>query len=415
MKKVWVNINMKNILILAKTEYTRTPYDLWLKDLGIEPVLITSPKFYEEYARHIKNCFCLEEYDRDDESLYALVESIYRETPFDYVFCRAEVDIIRAAQIRSHYGLPGQDVNSAVCYRDKFLMKETLSRASIKMAPFRKIDSAEELMAFASTNGMPLVVKPRLASGSSGVVIIKSPTELQSYLQQNNNQITNMLAEDYVDGEMFHIDGLVVEGKLTFIQPFRYVNNCLSYRDNLYIGNVPLDQNDPLHARLVSSVQEILHAMPVTQHFAFHCEMWVTPTDEIVFCEIASRTGGGMISFLIEEMAGFNIDKAWLLAECQIPQHAYPQYQESFLRFGCVCIPPANGRLVSLPAEFPPEVRKTHLTGKVDEIYDGGEKSGLYLIGHVVEADDPASVLQLFGSCYQQIHDAEHWETVNNG
>ncbi|AHY08170.1 ATP-grasp domain-containing protein [Serratia plymuthica] len=406
---------MKKVLILAKTEYTRTPYDLWLQDSGVEPVLITSPKFYQDYARHIKHCFCLENYDHDDESLYDLTESIYQTTPFDYIFCRAEVDILRAANIRKRYSLPGQDVISALCYRDKFFMKEQLSLSQVMMADYRRIDSQEELLAFASDNGMPFVIKPRLASGSSGVVIIRSQVELYSYLQKYNNQIVSMLAEDYVDGEMFHIDGLVVEGELTFIQPFRYVNNCLSYRDNLYIGNIPLDRNDKLYSRLVSSVKDILHIMPATPHFAFHCEMWVTREDDIIFCEIASRTGGGMISFLIEEMAGFNIDKAWLLAECHIHQQSYPQYHERFLRFGCVCIPPSNGRLVSLPTEFPVEVRRTHLTGKVDEIYDGGEKSGLYLIGHVVEADDPQSVLRLFRSCYQQIHNAERWETVNNG
>lgn len=405
---------MKTVLILAKTEYTRTPYDLWLKDLGVEPILITSSKFHKDYARHIKDCYCLEDYDHDDESLYTLVESIFQTTPFDYVFCRAEVDIIRAAKIRRCYSILGQDITSARCYRDKYLMKEQLSHAQIKMAAYQRIDSAEDLLTFASDNGMPFVLKPRLASGSSGVLIIKSQVELHSYLQRNYH-IADMLAESYVDGEMFHIDGLVVGEKLKFIQPFRYINNCLSYRDNLYIGNIPLDRNDQLYSRLVSAVQEILRTMPVTPHFAFHCEMWVTREGDIVFCEIASRTGGGMISFLIEEMAGFNIDKAWLFAECQIHQQSYPQYQERFLRFGCVCIPPSTGRLVSLPTEFPVEVRKTHLTGNVDDIYNGGEKSGLYLIGHVVEADDPTCVLRLFGSCYQQIHDAERWETVNNG
>jgi len=343
------------------------------------------------------------------------VESIFKDLPFDYVFCRAEVDVIRAAKIRQRYGLPGQDLKSAMCFRDKFLMKETLSPYPVKMADYRQIDSAEELIEFASRNGLPLVIKPRLASGSSGVAILHSTEEIHSYLHLNKNQLAGMLAEDYVSGEMFHIDGLVVHGEIKFLQPFRYINNCLSYRDNLYIGNIPLGRHDPLYARLVSAVKEVLDAMPSTPHFAFHCEMWVTPQDEIVFCEIASRTGGGMISFLIEEMTGFNIDKAWLLAECRIHLSSYPDYQESFLRFGCVCIPPAKGRLMSLPAEYPQEVRKTHLTGKVNEIYTGGEKSGLYLIGHVVEADDPSTVLELFDACYQQIHASGRWEAERQG
>lgn len=406
---------MKTVLILAKTEYTRTPYDLWLNDAGIRPVVVTSPKFYQDYAKHVKHCYCLENYDDDDESLYKLAEIIYQTVPFDFVFCRAEVDIIRAANIRARYRLPGQDAASSLCYRDKYLMKEQLYGGGIGLPAYRRIDSAQDILTFASENGTPFVIKPRLASGSSGVVIIHSQTELDLYLQENNNKIMNMLAESFIDGEMLHIDGLVVEGKIKFIQPFKYINDCLSYRENLYIGNIPLDRNHPLYSRLVGTVEDILRIMPQTPQFAFHCEMWVTRKGDLVFCEIASRTGGGMISFLIEEMTGFNIDKAWLLAECQVRQHTYPVYQESFLRYGCVCIPPSNGRLVSLPTAFNVEVCKTHITGKVGDIYDGGEKSGLYLLGHVVEADDQESVIRLFGSCYQQIHDPSRWETVNHG
>ncbi|MFU9136974.1 hypothetical protein [Erwinia tasmaniensis] len=50
---------MKTILILAKTEHSRTPYDVWLKDTGINLVLITSEKFFNAYASRIKHCFYL--------------------------------------------------------------------------------------------------------------------------------------------------------------------------------------------------------------------------------------------------------------------------------------------------------------------------------------------------------------------
>ncbi|EQC2551386.1 ATP-grasp domain-containing protein [Enterobacter sichuanensis] len=407
---------MKNkiVLILAKTEYNRTPYDVWLQGTGITPVLITSSKFYGGYVSHIKDCYCLDDYDNDDDSLYKLSEKIYQTKPFDYVFCRAEVDVIRAAEIRSRYQITGQVPESAVCYRDKYLMKEQLSGSKIRMARFHKADSEEDILSFLADNRFPVVIKPRLASGSAGVAVIKSRNELNIYLKNSFNPATGMLIEEYIDGEMYHVDGLVVGKELKFIQPFKYINDCLSYRENLYIGNIPVGIDSCLYSRLTETTRDIISRMPVTENFAFHCELWVTKQDNIVFCEIASRTGGGMISFLIEAMSGFNIDRAWLLAECHINTVQYPVYQDYFLRFGCVCIPPANGKLISLPMEYPPEVRRTHLTGKVGEIYDGGEKSGLYLIGHVVEADDPVSVRTLFSACYENIHHCRHWESISN-
>ncbi|MCW0346506.1 ATP-grasp domain-containing protein [Pantoea ananatis] len=404
----------KSVLILAKTEYARTPYDEWLQDSGVIPIVVTSPKFYEEYACHITHCYSLSNYDEDDDSLFELVEKIYKTTPFDHVFCRAEVDIIRAAYIRFRYGVLGQSTESALCYRDKYLMKERLSGQNIKVPSYRKVDSAQDIRAFCRQSGFPCVIKPRLASGSSGVVIIKSFEDLELCLKYGENQFSGMLAETYVDGKMFHVDGLIVDGELKFIQPFKYINDCLSYRSNMYIGNIPLGNHDRLYSLLVDTTKKIISFMPETKNFAFHCELWVTKQQDIIFCEIASRTGGGMISFLIEDMSGLNIDRAWLLAECEVNAVVYPDYHKDFQRFGCVCIPPANGKLLSLPSVYPSAVRRTHLTGKSGVTYSGGEKSGLYLIGHVVEADDPASVLTIFSECYENIHDGRHWEIVSN-
>ncbi|MCE0828837.1 ATP-grasp domain-containing protein [Buttiauxella sp. A2-C2_NF] len=404
----------QTVLILAKTEHARTPYDEWLQDSGVIPVVITSPNFFEGYSCHITHCYSLSNYDQDDDGLFELVEKIYQITPFDYVFCRAEVDVIRAADIRSRYGISGQSSYSAFCYRDKYLMKERLSGEDVQLSAYRKVDSPEDIREFCGDNGFPYVIKPRLASGSSGVAIIKSLEELDSYLKYSENQVSGMLVENYVDGEMFHVDGLIVDGELRFIQPFKYVNDCLSYRDNMYIGNIPLGKNERLYSLLADTTKKIICCMPETKNFAFHCELWVTKQQDIIFCEIASRTGGGMISFLIEEMSGLNIDRAWLLAECQVNTVVYPEYHEDFQRFGCVCIPPANGKLLSLPSVYPSGVRRTHLTGKSGETYGGGEKSGLYLIGHVVEADDPASVQTIFSACYENIHNRYHWESVGN-
>lgn len=102
-----------------------------------------------------------------------------------------------------------------------------------------------------------------------------------------------MLAEGFIDGVMYHVDGLFVDGRIRFIQPFKYINDCLSYREDMFIGNVPLEKDDSTYHLLVETTKQIIANMPATENFAFHCELWLTAENEIICCEIASRTGGG--------------------------------------------------------------------------------------------------------------------------
>lgn len=405
----------RKVLILAKTEYMRTPYDKWLIDTDVNPIIVTSSRFYEGYAEHFEHCYCLNNYDSDHAQLYALVDEIYQSTPFHYVFCRAEVDVIRAAEIRRKFNISGQSMDSAIHYRDKLLMKEHLLKADLNMAPFSKVDSADDIISFSNEHRFPFVIKPRLASGSSGVEIIKGQNDVREYIEVNEGNLKGMLVEGFIDGVMYHVDGLIIDGIIKFIQPFKYINDCLAYREDMFIGNVPLAKENSAYKLLVETTKNLIANMPATENFAFHCELWLTPENEIVFCEIASRTGGGMISFLIEEMCGLNMDKAWLLAECHIQSEDYPAYNDKFLRFGCVCIPPARGKLLSLPVICEQSVRKTHFTGLIGDCYQGGEKSGLYLIGYVIEAEDQPAVIASFKNHFLQVHHSRHWELNVHG
>jgi hypothetical protein len=51
--------------------------------------------------------------------------------------------------------------------------------------------------------------------------------------------------------------------------------------------------------------------------FTFHAEAWLTPEDEIVFCEIGSRTGGGEIGWQMVELFEINLDKTSTQGQCE--------------------------------------------------------------------------------------------------
>jgi len=398
----------KRVLILAKTEHSRTPYDQWAAGIGSEIVILTGEKFYASYLPHVQETYIIENYDTNTDAIIKMAQKIHKEKPLDSVFCRAEVDVIRAAQIREQLGLPGQSVESAVSYRNKLTMKEAVANTSVTVPSFAQIDDLNSLICFAEQYQFPIIVKPHLASGSSGVQKLDNLTEINDWHDAHKSDLDAYMVEAFVDGIMYHVDGLVRNGKVEFVHPFEYINDCLSYRDDLYIANIPLDTDQPFFEALCQAAIAVIDALPKTEHFAFHSEFWVDSKGDITFCEIACRTGGGMISFLVEAAFGINLDKEWFFAECNSNEHALP-LAKRVGAFGAVCIPPRNATLVTLPDILPESVIIQHFTGTLGNAYSGGEKSGLYLIGFIVKNNDRYALISDFQRCYSTVHQDKYW------
>jgi biotin carboxylase len=366
------------VLIFAKTKHEKTPYDQWLKDTKITPIILTSKDFLPGYE-HLPYVCSFENYDYN-----RLVEKVAFEICQTFnivaIFARAEADIMRAAHLREYFRIPGQNIESALAYRNKVIMKNHLLHSRVILPEFSLIDSAVSILDFIHKHDYPVVIKPCMESGSFGTVIIKCEDDLNDFLAAGIKG--ELEIEKFIPGEMYHIDGLMIDGEIRFIHPFKYVNDCLSFRNDDFVGSYSLSFEDEHYLPLMQSALEVVYTLPSPEHMAFHCELWVTPSKEIVFCEIASRTGGGMISSMINQGMKLNLDYEWFRAEIG---HSTEEIQVKFAACGSINIPPQKGILVELPESVPSFVKETQITGQLGQEYSGGVKSGLFLAGYVVD------------------------------
>lgn len=395
------------ILIFAKTSYVKTPYDQWLSGSGIEPIILT-PEEYAAGYRHLPQVYSFGGYDHNQLVEKAALQ-VARRNPLVGIFARAEADVIRAAQLRELLDLPGQKTASALAFRNKVIMKDHLRGSGVLLPEYRSIDSAYTVIQFVEEHGYPVVIKPFAESGSYGTHIIRDEQELDSYLAHAPRGGVEI--ETFVDGQMYHVDGLIVNGELVFIHPFQYVNDCLSFRKNEFSGTFTLSPSSPVYQPLIDATRKVLAALPSPRHMAFHAELWITRDGKIVFCEIASRTGGGMISSTIRYSFDFNIDKEWLYAECGLPSSlGTPAYRPG----GGVVIPPFNGVLEYLPRGNEPDyVKETQITGAVGERFHGGVKSGLFLAGYVVGGPTEEEVIKNMSGVAAWFVDHSRWQLVS--
>lgn len=374
------------------------PYDRWLSDYDGDVLLIASKEHLgwvgsalptgETSYRHMAAV--------DGYELTGVVESrvleLAREFDVTDVVTVQEHDLERAARLREILGLDGLSSASALAWRNKLLMKQIVQQAGIEVAEQRAVDCATDLISFAGEHGFPVVVKPRDGAGSLGVRVLHDQAELRGLLAEDLEMYgpgqSNLMAESYVDGPMCHVDGLVVDGEIRYVYASQYLF-ALSDFKQLHRGrlDVTLDTDDPLSVRLIEFTRRVIDALPAPRNFAFHAEVFHTPDDRLVLCEIAARPGGAQNRAIAEEMFGLDPFEGMVRANAGLPLHidgAQPATMAGQLLFGR-----RTGTVVAVPGEppFPWVVRSIVLVAP-GEVLTVPRYSADVLASFVVTAPD---------------------------
>lgn len=385
------------ILILHYGSIGGTPYAKWLADYDGDIVLLASRQHLTRTGEEIPAegyayAEAVEGYETGGH-VEARVLDLARRFDIDRIIAFQERDLERAAQLRDVLGLPGQRMDSVLPFRNKVVMKDALRAAGVRVADYAQVECATDILAFVAEHGLPVVVKPRDASGSMGLETLTTQDELDAYLGDPSfAELSNLMVESFVPGSMCHVDGLVVNGRLVFAWPSHYLFRLASFRtDRSGRKDVTLDPDDPLAGRLLAFTDEVLAALPSPDTFAFHAEVFLTPDGELVLCEIACRTGGAAIRPIMRTMFGADPNEWWLRAELGLP--ARIDDAELPLRpktmAGQLVLVKRPGEVLELPGEPPfPWVERTSVFVRPGQVMKEPTYSADFLAAFVVSAPD---------------------------
>ncbi|WP_301109205.1 acetyl-CoA carboxylase biotin carboxylase subunit family protein [Sporosarcina sp.] len=371
-----MNIYVLNILKRAQSNYKE-----WLgTDANL--YILSRNKHKEQYS-DFENNICFENFNY---SPFRYLQKNINSNEENYLVGTSEYDLVDLGRLRGFFGIKGQKEESALAFRDKVIMKEKVSKV-IKTPNFKRLLNKFEVLDFINDNGFPIVIKPVDGAGSVNTFVIYNSEELDVVLDEI--WCNNLMVESYVSGDMYHIDGIFFNGKILLSRPSKYINGCLAYQEKKYLGSVLLDKDNPLYHKLNESVEKILQSIPTDLDFptVFHCELFYTLEDEIVFCEIASRVGGGKIVEVMEEVTGINLLEEWIKGQAGKPIN----YEDKdYGSGGWILIPPPRAGIVKkiLNIELPEWVIHHEIKVKESEVLGPAKTSIEHAAAFVVKGEN---------------------------
>ncbi|MDV6316243.1 acetyl-CoA carboxylase biotin carboxylase subunit family protein [Idiomarina sp. HP20-50] len=228
--------------------------------------------------------------DTDPDSLIPVATQLLANHGITSIVTHYETDFIAAAKIRESFNVPGQSVQSAEAFRDKSIMKRLCQDAQIRVPKFKTFTTLGSLEATATSIleyfNLPVVVKPIDGLGSSATFLVYTESELKEGIRQSDD---TFLVEELIEGDLFHVDGIVENNEVLFICASKYFGTTLNFLEGKAVGSHTLEQTSELAKRLKQFTYKVLSALPKPEKLTFHCEMFLTPANEMVFGEIASR------------------------------------------------------------------------------------------------------------------------------
>ena len=355
----------------------------WFPDARSELVLATTPAAISasgltDPARHFRHVHLVGGFNElpAEEELFKLC----RQFQVRRILSTGEREVLLAARLRQRLDLPGIDVATATAFRDKFVMKSLVAEAGITVAPMRRVQSADELRDFALQVGYPVVIKPLDGGGSAGIRVIGDAHDLTVFTDGPKGAAwpEPMLTEAWVEGDIYQLNGLMLDGDITLGQPFYTAyTGWDSVRLHAALMGAMLPENHPLSNRLKKTTARVLQALPtVFGVCAFHAEFFHTPDDRLVLCEIACRAGGAGIVDIHEGVFGVNLHGASLLGQARRgnPQAHYPALGPLQ---GTAYFPPSRGILRRISRHCPlPNVLTYSVTGECGRTYAGTTSHG---------------------------------------
>ncbi len=286
-------------------------------ELGVKPTLLTVEKLRDaDWPRDILEEIATAPAELSREQILNTVSWMARGRRYDRVVALDEFDQETAALVREHMRLPGMNLSTANCYRDKLAMRTSARQMGFLVPEFSGIFFYDDLRAYMERVPSPWLLKPRAEASALGIRKIEDPEKLWRTLEDLGDEQSRFLLEQFVSGDIFHVDSIVSESKVVFSVAHQYGRPPMQV---MHEGGVfttrTVDRNSDDWKKLTELNAKLAPALGMVRGVT-HAEYIRAYADgRFYFLEIAARVGGAFIADLVETATGINLWREWAKLE----------------------------------------------------------------------------------------------------
>ncbi|HMK31843.1 MAG TPA: ATP-grasp domain-containing protein [Terriglobales bacterium] len=290
------------------------------KRQGCRVLLLTSQSLEkEEWPREsIDEIFYLPDRDKKWELQHAIlgVSHLAKKETIDRIVPLDDFDLETAAALREHLRVGGMGETTTRYFRDKLAMRAKAQEEELPVPAFVHVLNHERLQDFLSRVPPPWVLKPRSQAGAIGIKKIKTAAELWDAVNMLGDQQSYFLLEEYVPGDIYHVDTIFYERKLLFSNASKY---GMPPMDVSHGGGVfttrTLPPGSPEEKELAALNERVLSAFNLVRGVSHSEFIRARDSGKLYFLETSARVGGAHIAELIEAATGINLWAEWAKIE----------------------------------------------------------------------------------------------------
>jgi biotin carboxylase len=221
-----------------------------------------------------------------------------------------------AAEMREHMRIPGMGVTAIAFYRDKLAMRMAAKAAGFLVPEFVRVLNYDELREYMGRVPAPWLLKPRSEASALGIKKIGEPEDLWRALDELGDRQSYFLMEQFVPGDIFHVDSIVSEGKVVFSSVHQYGRPPMQVMHDGGVFTTRTVDRKSKDAKALTKLNAKLAPALGMKHGVTHGEYIKAHADgRYYFLEIAARVGGAFIADLVEQSTGVNLWREWAKIE----------------------------------------------------------------------------------------------------
>jgi phosphoribosylaminoimidazole carboxylase (NCAIR synthetase) len=298
------------------------------KKLGCRVLLLTSKSLeHDDWPReHVDDIYYIPDVDKkwSMPDVIKGVSYLARSVKLDRIVALDDFDVEKAASLREHLRVPGMGDTTARYFRDKLAMRTRALEAGIEIPEFVPVLNYDEIRAFLRRVPAPYVLKPRLMAAAIGIMKVQSSEALWPLLDQLGDEQSFYLLEQFLPGDVYHVDSLVSDYQVRFAIASRYGTPPLevAHEGRVFVTKT-LKRRSAEEQALLKFNRRLLDALGLKQGVSHSEFIRNRDNGKFYFLETSARVGGAHIVDLVEAASGLNLWAEWARLECSAEREQY--------------------------------------------------------------------------------------------